>query len=97
MISRDKEQIYAKGGQTMKIGLGQIDMGFEERERAMELCRAILAEAGEQGVDLTVFPDRLHTASEDLWRTAAWECIYCFLSGRSAEKQYGGLLWYACP
>ena len=41
----------------MKIGLGQIDMGFEERERAMELCRAILAEAGEQGVDLTVFPE----------------------------------------
>ena len=41
----------------MKIGLGQIDMGFEERERAMELCRTILAEAGEQGVDLTVFPE----------------------------------------
>ena len=34
----------------MKIGLGQIDMGFEERERAMELCRAILAEAGEQEI-----------------------------------------------
>ncbi len=41
----------------MKIGLGQIDMGFEEQERAMELCRAMLAEAGEQGVDLTVFPE----------------------------------------
>ncbi len=41
----------------MKIGLGQIDMGFEEQERAMGLCRAMLAEAGEQGVDLTVFPE----------------------------------------
>lgn len=41
----------------MKIGLAQLDMGFEERERAMELCRAMLAEAGEKGVDLAVFPE----------------------------------------
>lgn len=41
----------------MKIGLAQIDMGFEERERAMALCRGMLAEAGEQGADLVVFPE----------------------------------------
>lgn len=41
----------------MKIGLGQIDMGFEEKERTMTLCREMLAEAGKCGTDLLVFPE----------------------------------------
>lgn len=41
----------------MKIGLGQIDMGFEEPERAKALCRELLAGAGRDGVDFVVFPE----------------------------------------
>ncbi len=41
----------------MKIALGQIDMGFEEKEKTMELCRRLLAEAREKAVDLVVFPE----------------------------------------
>ena len=31
----------------MRIALGQIDMGFEEKEKAMTLCSRLLAEAKE--------------------------------------------------
>lgn len=41
----------------MKIGLGQIDMGFEEKEAAMHLCSHLLAEANQKAVDLVVFPE----------------------------------------
>lgn len=41
----------------MKIALGQIDMGFEEKEKAMALCQKLLAEAGENRVDFVIFPE----------------------------------------
>lgn len=41
----------------MKIAIGQIDMGFEEKEKAMGLCSRLMAEAGERGADLVVFPE----------------------------------------
>ncbi len=41
----------------MKIAIGQINMGFEEKEKAMELCSRLLAEAGKKGTDLVVFPE----------------------------------------
>ena len=41
----------------MKIALGQIDMGFEEKEKTMELCSRLLTEAGEKEVDLVIFPE----------------------------------------
>lgn len=41
----------------MKIALGQIDMGFEEKEKTTELCRRLLQEAGAAKVDLVVFPE----------------------------------------
>ena len=40
----------------MRIALGQIDMGFENKEIAMELCSQLMAEAKEKGVDFVVFP-----------------------------------------
>ena len=36
---------------------GQINMGFEEKEKTMELCSRLLTEAGERGADLVVFPE----------------------------------------
>lgn len=39
----------------MRIALGQIDMGFEEKEKTMTLCSRLLAEAKEKQVDF-VFP-----------------------------------------
>nr|WP_294680418.1 carbon-nitrogen family hydrolase [uncultured Anaerotignum sp.] len=41
----------------MRIALGQIDMGFEEKEKAMALCSRLLAEAKEKNVDFVVFPE----------------------------------------
>ena len=41
----------------MRIALGQIDMGFENKEKAMELCSQLMAEAKEKGVDFVVFPE----------------------------------------
>ncbi len=41
----------------MKIAIGQIDMGFQEKEKAMLLCSHIMAKAGENGADLVVFPE----------------------------------------
>ena len=41
----------------MRIALGQIDMGFEEKEKAMALCSQLMAEAKEKGVDFMVFPE----------------------------------------
>ncbi len=41
----------------MRIALGQIDMGFEEKEKAMELCSRLMTEAKEKGVDFVVFPE----------------------------------------
>lgn len=41
----------------MKVAMAQIDMGFEETEKAMELCRSLMAEAGEKNVDFIVFPE----------------------------------------
>lgn len=41
----------------MRIALGQIDMGFEEKEKAMALCSRFMAEAKEKNVDLVVFPE----------------------------------------
>ena len=32
----------------MRIALGQIDMGFENKEMAMELCSQLMAEAKEK-------------------------------------------------
>ena len=39
----------------MRIALGQIDMGFEEKEKAMTLCSRLLAEAKEKQVDFVIF------------------------------------------
>ena len=41
----------------MKIALGQIDMGFENKDAAMALCSQLMAEAKEKGVDFVVFPE----------------------------------------
>ena len=41
----------------MRIALGQIDMGFENKEKAMELCSQLMAEAKDKGVDFVVFPE----------------------------------------
>ena len=41
----------------MRIALGQIDMGFEEKEKAMTLCSRLLAEAKEKQVDFVIFPE----------------------------------------
>ena len=41
----------------MRIALGQIDMGFEEKEKAMALCSQLMAEAKVKGVDFVVFPE----------------------------------------
>ncbi|MBR6541577.1 MAG: carbon-nitrogen family hydrolase, partial [Anaerotignum sp.] len=41
----------------MRIALGQIDMGFENKEMAMELCSQLMAEAKEKAVDFVVFPE----------------------------------------
>lgn len=41
----------------MKLALGQIDMGFEEKEQAMALCSRLMAEAKEKGVDFVIFPE----------------------------------------
>ena len=41
----------------MRIALGQIDMGFENKEYAMGICAQLMAEAKEKAVDLIVFPE----------------------------------------
>lgn len=41
----------------MRIALGQIDMGFEEKEKAAQLCHTLFTEAGEKNVDFVVFPE----------------------------------------
>ena len=43
----------------MRIALGQIDMGFEEKEKAMTLCSRLLAEAKEKQVDFVIFRYRI--------------------------------------
>ncbi len=41
----------------MKIAIAQLDMGFEEKEKAMALCSQMMAEAKEKNVDFIVFPE----------------------------------------
>ena len=41
----------------MRIALGQIDMGFENKEAAMALCSQLMAEAKEAAVDFVIFPE----------------------------------------
>ena len=41
----------------MKIAIAQIDMGFENKEYAMGICRELMAEAKEKSVDFIVFPE----------------------------------------
>lgn len=41
----------------MKIALGQIDMGFEQKESAAALCSRLMADAAAKGVDFIVFPE----------------------------------------
>ena len=41
----------------MKIALGQIDMGFENKEAAMALCSQLMTEAKEKAVDFVIFPE----------------------------------------
>ncbi|MBQ9091289.1 MAG: hypothetical protein IJY52_03345 [Anaerotignum sp.] len=41
----------------MRVAIAQIDMGFEEKEKAMAICSELMAEAKEKGVDFIVFPE----------------------------------------
>ncbi len=41
----------------MRIGIGQIDMGFENKERAKIVCRETIQKAKEANVDLLIFPE----------------------------------------
>lgn len=41
----------------MKIGLGQIDMGFEDFETGMRACQQMLRQATLDKVDLVIFPE----------------------------------------
>ena len=41
----------------MRNALGQIDMGFENKEAAMALCSQLMAEAKEAAVDFVIFPE----------------------------------------
>lgn len=41
----------------MRIGLGQLDMGFENKEYAKHLCEEMMQTAAKQNVDLLVFPE----------------------------------------
>ena len=55
----------------MRIALGQIDMGFEEKEKAMTLCSRLLAEAKEKQVDFVIFPEMTLAARTSLLRNYA--------------------------
>lgn len=41
----------------MRIGLGQLDMGFENKEYAKELCEKMILSAAKEQVDFLVFPE----------------------------------------
>ncbi len=41
----------------MRIGIGQIDMGFEEKEKAMAVCHQTVLEAKAAEVDFLIFPE----------------------------------------
>ena len=41
----------------MRIGLAQLNMGFEEKETAKTTCRRIIADAKNRNVDFLIFPE----------------------------------------
>lgn len=41
----------------MRIGLGQLDMGFENKEHTQQLCAEMIASAANQKVDFLIFPE----------------------------------------
>ncbi|MDD3393311.1 MAG: carbon-nitrogen family hydrolase [Anaerotignum sp.] len=41
----------------MRIGLGQLDMGFENKEHTKKLCEEMICAAAKEQVDLLVFPE----------------------------------------
>lgn len=41
----------------MRIGLGQLDMGFENKEQTKQLCAEMIASAAKQQVDFLIFPE----------------------------------------
>ena len=41
----------------MRVAIAQINMDFENKEYAMGICRELMAEAKEKGVDFIVFPE----------------------------------------
>jgi predicted amidohydrolase len=59
-----------KGDDFMRIGLGQLDMGFENKEYAKKLCDEIILSAAKEQVDFLVFPEMTLTGftvkTEDL-------------------------------
>ncbi len=41
----------------MRIGLAQIDMGFEQKQYARTLCQEIILTGAKENVDFMVFPE----------------------------------------
>ena len=46
----------------IKVGITEIDIGYEEKENARELCLEVMQESYENGVELLVFPEMTLTA-----------------------------------
>jgi len=63
----------------IKVGITEIDIGYEDKEYAREHCLEVMQEAYDNGVELLVFPEmtltgftmmRYRRAFHFSWRTA---------------------------
>ena len=83
----------------MRIALGQIDMGFEEKEKTMTLCSRLLAEAKEKQVDFVIFPEMTLTGftlnPETYGEDRKNKSLHGVFPRRSKEKPCCHLLWPA--
>ena len=54
----------------IKVGITEIDIGYDDKEYAREHCLEVMQEAYENGVELLVFPEMTLTGFRFSWRTA---------------------------
>ena len=83
----------------MRIALGQIDMGFEEKEKTMTLCSRLLAEAKEKTGGFCHFPrndaDRLYAEPRNLRRGQKKQSLHGVFREEAKKKPCCHLLWPA--
>ena len=84
----------------IKVGITEIDIGYEDKEYAREHCLEVMQEAYENGVELLVFPEMTLTGFT-MMPARMWEAYrdgeipesVSLFHGEQQEIRYGHGIW----